>query len=91
MIRIAVQSKGRLFEDTMTLLAEAGIKIPSSKRTLLVESTNFPVEILYLRDDSLVLGSEGATRSYYRRTNIDEINKEAREKAEKRLREALKL
>lgn len=53
MIRIAVQSKGRLFEDTMTLLAEAGIKIPSSKRTLLVESTNFPVEILYLRDDDI--------------------------------------
>lgn len=53
MIRIAVQSKGRLFEDTMTLLAEAGIKIPQSKRTLLVQSTNFPVEILYLRDDDI--------------------------------------
>lgn len=53
MIRIAVQSKGRLFEDTMTLFAEAGIKIPSSKRTLLVQSTNFPVEILYLRDDDI--------------------------------------
>ena len=53
MIRIAVQSKGRLYEDTMTLLAEAGIKIPSSKRTLLVESPNFPVEILYLRDDDI--------------------------------------
>ena len=53
MLRIAVQSKGRLYEDTMHLLAEAGIKIPSSKRTLLVESTNFPVEILYLRDDDI--------------------------------------
>ena len=53
MIRIAVQSKGRLYEDTMTLLAEAGIKIPSSKRTLLVQSTNYPVEILYLRDDDI--------------------------------------
>lgn len=53
MIRIAVQSKGRLFEDTMTLLAEAGIKIPQSKRTLLVESINYPVEILYLRDDDI--------------------------------------
>lgn len=37
----------------MTLLAEAGIKIPSSKRTLLVQSTNFPIEILYLRDDDI--------------------------------------
>ncbi len=53
MLRIAVQSKGRLFEDTMSLLSEAGIKIPSSKRTLLVESTNFPIEVLYLRDDDI--------------------------------------
>ena len=53
MLRIAVQSKGRLYEDTMSLLSEAGIKIPSSKRTLLVESTNFPIEVLYLRDDDI--------------------------------------
>ncbi|MCR4995515.1 MAG: ATP phosphoribosyltransferase [Bacteroidales bacterium] len=53
MIRIAVQSKGRLYEDTMALLAEAGIKIPSSKRTLLVQSPNFPIEVLYLRDDDI--------------------------------------
>ncbi len=53
MIRIAVQSKGRLYEDTMTLLKEAGIKINPSKRTLLVQSTNFPLEILYLRDDDI--------------------------------------
>ncbi len=53
MIRIAVQSKGRLFEDTMALLAEAGIKVSSSKRTLLVESSNFPIEVLYLRDDDI--------------------------------------
>ncbi len=53
MIRIAVQSKGRLYEDTMALLAEAGIKIPSSKRTLLVQSSNFPIEVLYLRDDDI--------------------------------------
>ena len=53
MLRIAVQSKGRLFEDTIGLLAEAGIKVGSSKRTLLVQSSNFPVEILYLRDDDI--------------------------------------
>ena len=53
MLRIAVQSKGRLVEDTMALLAEAGIKVSSSKRTLLVQSRNFPVEILYLRDDDI--------------------------------------
>ena len=53
MLRIAVQSKGRLFEDTMGLLAEADIKVSSSKRTLLVQSTSFPLEVLYLRDDDI--------------------------------------
>lgn len=53
MLRIAVQSKGRLFEDTMGLLAEADIKVSSSKRTLLVRSTSFPLEVLYLRDDDI--------------------------------------
>ena len=53
MLRIAVQSKGRLFEDTMALLAEADIKLSTSKRTLLTQSTNFPVEILFLRDDDI--------------------------------------
>ena len=53
MLRIAVQSKGRLYEDTMALLAEADVKVPSSRRTLLVGAKNFPVEILYLRDDDI--------------------------------------
>lgn len=53
MLRIAVQSKGRLFEDTMNLLSEADIKVSSSKRTLLVQSSNFPLEVLYLRDDDI--------------------------------------
>ena len=53
MLRIAVQSKGRLFEDTMDLLSEADIKLSTSKRTLLTQSTNFPVEILFLRDDDI--------------------------------------
>ena len=53
MLRIAVQSKGRLFEGTMNLLNEADIKIGTNKRTLLVQSSNFPVEVLYLRDDDI--------------------------------------
>lgn len=53
MLRIAVQSKGRLFDDTMNLLSEADIKVGASKRTLLVQSTNFPIEVLYLRDDDI--------------------------------------
>lgn len=53
MLRIAVQSKGRLFDDTMNLLSVLDIKVPSSKRTLLVQSSNFPIEVLYLRDDDI--------------------------------------
>lgn len=53
MLRIAIQSKGRLYDDTMALLQEAGIKLSTSKRTLLVQSTNFPIEVLFLRDDDI--------------------------------------
>ncbi|MBP5346097.1 MAG: ATP phosphoribosyltransferase, partial [Bacteroidales bacterium] len=35
MLRIAIQSKGRLFEDCMDLLKESGIKLSNAKRTLL--------------------------------------------------------
>ncbi len=53
MLRIAIQSKGRLFEETMELLKEAGIKLNNIKRTLLVPATGFDVEILFLRDDDI--------------------------------------
>ncbi len=53
MLRIAIQSKGRLNEDSMLLLSEAGIKLSTGKRTLLVQSRNFPVEVLFLRDDDI--------------------------------------
>ena len=53
MLRVAVQSKGRLFDDTMGLLAEADMKVSPSKRTLLVQSSNFPLEVLFLRDDDI--------------------------------------
>jgi ATP phosphoribosyltransferase len=53
MLRIAVQSKGRLFEETMNLLNEAGIKLLAGKRNLLVASQSFPVELLFLRDDDI--------------------------------------
>ena len=53
MLRIAVQSKGRLYEDTMNLLSEADIKVSAVKRTLLVSANNFPLEVLYLRDDDI--------------------------------------
>ena len=53
MLRIAVQAKGRLYDETMELLNEAGIKLTTGKRSLLVPSKTFPVELLFLRDDDI--------------------------------------
>ena len=53
MLRIAVQSKGRLFDETIALLTESDIKLSTSKRTLLTQASNFPVEVLFLRDDDI--------------------------------------
>jgi ATP phosphoribosyltransferase len=53
MLRIAIQAKGRLFEETMHLLSEAGVKLSTSKRSLLIASSSFPVELLFLRDDDI--------------------------------------
>ena len=52
-LRIAVQSKGRLYDETMELLGESGIRLTAVKRTLLVPARNFPVELLFLRDDDI--------------------------------------
>ncbi len=53
MIRIALQTKGRLNEESIALLREIGINVSSRKRELLSKCDNFPVEILYLRDDDI--------------------------------------
>lgn len=53
MLRIAVQTKGRLYDETMALLTESGIKLDKGNRLLLVAARNFPAEILFLRDDDI--------------------------------------
>ena len=53
MLRIAVHAKGRLFDETMSFLEESDIKLSATKRTLLVQSSNFPLEVLFLRDDDI--------------------------------------
>ena len=53
MIRIAIQSKGRLSEDSLALMREAGIKIDEVKRKFLARAVDFPLEVLYLRDDDI--------------------------------------
>lgn len=53
MLRIAVQSKGRLYDETMLLLEEAGISLNRGKRILLLSAKGLPVEVLFLRDDDI--------------------------------------
>ena len=53
MIRIAIQSKGRLSEESLALMSEAGIRIDAIKRKFLARAADFPLEVLYLRDDDI--------------------------------------
>src|SRR5436190_14260718 len=52
-LKIAIQKSGRLSEKSLELLKECGIKISSNDRKLKTESKNFPIEILFLRDDDI--------------------------------------
>ncbi|WP_299708602.1 ATP phosphoribosyltransferase [uncultured Pontibacter sp.] len=53
MLRLAIQKSGRLSEDSLKLIKECGISFITSSLKLKTESTNFPLEILYLRDDDI--------------------------------------
>lgn len=53
MLRIAIQAKGRLNEQSIELLGEAGIGVAESKRKLISRASGFPMEVLYLRDDDI--------------------------------------
>ncbi len=52
-LRIAIQKSGRLSEKSSELLAECGIKMANSDRKLISISQNYPIEVLYLRDDDI--------------------------------------
>ena len=53
MLRLAIQSKGRLNEESTALLREIGIDIDDSRRKFLSPAPNFPLELLYMRDDDI--------------------------------------
>lgn len=53
MIRFAVQSKGRLNEESLKLLKDAGINVDDTKRKFIGKASDFPLELLYLRDDDI--------------------------------------
>jgi ATP phosphoribosyltransferase len=52
-IKIAIQKSGRLSEKSLAMIAEAGINLSNGSRKLISPATNFPLEILFLRDDDI--------------------------------------
>jgi ATP phosphoribosyltransferase len=52
-LKIAIQTKGRLNDDSMKLIEEAGIKLIDGRRALVSAAKNFPLEVLFLRDDDI--------------------------------------
>ncbi|WP_372950307.1 ATP phosphoribosyltransferase [Mariniphaga sp.] len=52
-LKIAIQTKGRLNEDSMKLIQESGIDLTIGRRKLVSEAGNFPMEALFLRDDDI--------------------------------------
>ena len=52
-LKVAIQKKGRLSEKSLELLMECGIKVSNGDRKLKTEAKNFPMEILFLRDDDI--------------------------------------
>ncbi len=52
-LRIAIQKSGRLQEGSLQLLKETGLSFSNGKDQLKAQARNFPVEILFLRDDDI--------------------------------------
>ena len=52
-LRIAIQKSGRLSEKSLEILREAGISLTNGSRKLLSVAQEFPVEVIYLRDDDI--------------------------------------
>ena len=84
MLRIAIQTKGRLNEQSIELLHELGIDVDAAKRKFLSKAANFPIEVLYLRDDDIpqvvangtaALGIVGLNEVAERGCNVDVVTK----------------
>jgi len=52
-LRLAIQKSGRLSTDSLELLKACGIKIKSPKEKLLLHADNFPLDLLFVRDDDI--------------------------------------
>lgn len=79
-LRIAVQKKGRLSDDSLKLIKECGIKFNNGTGKLVASATNFPMEFLFLRDDDIPgyvqdgiadIGIVGANEAEEKDKNVD--------------------
>ena len=52
-LKVAIQKSGRLNEDSLELLKECGISINNGKEQLMAQASNFPLEVLYLRNSDI--------------------------------------
>ena len=52
-LKIAIQKSGRLNEDSIQILKDCGISINNGNDQLKAEATNFPLEVLYLRNSDI--------------------------------------
>ncbi len=83
-LKIAIQKSGRLSEKSLHLLEECGIKISNGDRKLKTEAKNFPIEILFLRDDDIPqyvekgvadIGILGENEVWEKEKDVQEIEK----------------
>ena len=78
MLKIALQSKGRLNEESLSLLASIGINVDEPKRKFISKARNFDIETLFLRDDDIPLVVASGTASL----GIVGLNEVAEKKAD---------
>src|SRR5678815_401751 len=83
-LRIAIQKSGRLYDDSVKILKECGIELQNGMNKLLNEAINFPMQILFLRDDDIPqyvedsvadVGIVGENIVYETNKNVDMVEK----------------
>lgn len=83
-LRLAIQRKGRLSEDSLSLIKESGIKFSYGTGKLKSKARNFPIEFLFLRDDDIPdyvadgvadIGIVGENVALEKGKNIDVVKK----------------
>lgn len=52
-LKLAIQKSGRLHDDSVAFIEKCGINLPINKAILTAESPNFPIQLLFLRDDDI--------------------------------------